>query len=49
MSAQALISTISTKMGFTLLEVLISLSMLATMSAIAAHLYSQQIAHSQMD
>ena len=49
MSAQALISTISTKMGFTLLEVLISLSMLAAMSAIAAHLYSQQIAHSQMD
>jgi type IV fimbrial biogenesis protein FimT len=38
-----------TKMGFTLLEVLISLSMLAAMSAIAAHLYSQQIARSQLN
>lgn len=34
--------------GFTLIEVLISLSMLAAMSVIAAHLYSQQIAHSQL-
>jgi type IV fimbrial biogenesis protein FimT len=42
-------TAIQNKMGFTLLEVLISLSMLAAMSAIAAHLYSQQIAHSQMD
>jgi type IV fimbrial biogenesis protein FimT len=42
-------TAIQNKMGFTLIEVLISLSMLATMSAIAAHLYSQQIAHSQMD
>jgi type IV fimbrial biogenesis protein FimT len=42
-------TTIQNKMGFTLLEVLISLSMLAAMSAIAAHLYGQQIVHSQMD
>jgi type IV fimbrial biogenesis protein FimT len=42
-------TAIQNKMGFTLLEVLISLSMLAAMSAIAAHLYSQQIAHSQLD
>ena len=49
MTAQALISTIPTKMGFTLIEVLISLSMLATMSSIAAHLYSQQIARSQLN
>jgi type IV fimbrial biogenesis protein FimT len=42
-------TAIQNKMGFTLLEVLISISMLAAMSAIAAHLYSQQIAHSQMD
>ncbi len=34
--------------GFTLIEVLISLSLLAAMSAIAAHLYGQQIAHSQL-
>jgi type IV fimbrial biogenesis protein FimT len=49
MTAQALTSTIPTKMGFTLIEVLISLSMLAAMSSIAAHLYSQQIAHSQLN
>jgi type IV fimbrial biogenesis protein FimT len=42
-------TAIQNKIGFTLLEVLISLSMLAAMSAIAAHLYSQQIAHSQMN
>jgi type IV fimbrial biogenesis protein FimT len=42
-------TAIQTKMGFTLIEVLICISMLAAMSAIAAHLYSQQIAHSQMD
>jgi type IV fimbrial biogenesis protein FimT len=42
-------SAIQNKMGFTLIEILISISMLAAMSAIAAHLYSQQIAHSQMD
>jgi type IV fimbrial biogenesis protein FimT len=42
-------TAIQNKMGFTLIEVLISLSMLAAMSAIAAHLYGQQIAHSQMD
>jgi len=49
MTAQALISTAPTKMGFTLIEVLICLSMLAAMSSIAAHLYSQQIAHSQLN
>jgi type IV fimbrial biogenesis protein FimT len=49
MTAQALISIAPTKMGFTLIEVLISLSMLATMSSIAAHLYGQQIAHSQLN
>jgi type IV fimbrial biogenesis protein FimT len=43
------LTAIQNKMGFTLIEVLISLSMLAAMSAIAAHLYSQQIAHLQMD
>jgi type IV fimbrial biogenesis protein FimT len=49
MNAQALISNIPTNMGFTLIEVLISLSMLAAMSSIAAHLYSQQIARSQLN
>ena len=49
MNAQALISNIPTNMGFTLIEVLISLSMLAAMSSIAAHLYGQQIAHSQLN
>ena len=42
-------TAIQNKMGFTLIEVLISLSMLAVMSSIAAHLYGQQIAHSQID
>jgi prepilin-type N-terminal cleavage/methylation domain-containing protein len=42
-------TAIQNKMGFTLIEVLISLSMLAAMSSIAAHLYGQQIAHSKMD
>ncbi len=49
MTILAPIPTISTKMGFTLIEVLICLSMLAAMSAIAAHLYGQQIARSQLD
>lgn len=39
---------ISTK-GFTLIEVLICLAMMAAMSAIAAHLFSQQIALLQLD
>jgi type IV fimbrial biogenesis protein FimT len=42
-------SIIEAKMGFTLIEVLICLAILATMSTIAAHLYSQQIARSQLD
>jgi type IV fimbrial biogenesis protein FimT len=42
-------TAIQDKMGFTLIEVLICLSILAAMSAIAAHLYGRQIAHSQMD
>jgi type IV fimbrial biogenesis protein FimT len=43
------LTVIQNKMGFTLIEVLISLSMLAAMSSIAAHLYSQQIARSQLN
>jgi type IV fimbrial biogenesis protein FimT len=42
-------TVISKKMGFTLIEMLICLAMLAAMSAIAAHLYGQQIALSQID
>jgi type IV fimbrial biogenesis protein FimT len=49
MNAKAPITNIPPKMGFTLLEVLISLSMLAAMSAIAAHQYGQQIAQSQLN
>jgi type IV fimbrial biogenesis protein FimT len=42
------INRISSK-GFTLIEVLICLSMMAAMSAITAHLFSQQIALLQLD
>ena len=42
-------ATIPPKTGFTLIEVLICLSILAAMSAIGAHLYGQQIAQSQLD
>ena len=41
-------ANLSTK-GFTLIEVLICLAMMAAMSAIAAHLFSQQIALLQLD
>ena len=42
-------SGISSKNGFTLIEVLICLAMMATISAIAAHLFNQQIALLQLD
>ena len=45
MTAMARIST----KGFTLIEVLICLGMMAAMSAITAHLFSQQIALLQLD
>ena len=48
-TTEAPIATIRPKMGFTLIEVLICLSMLAAMSAIAVSLYGQQIAHSQLN
>jgi type IV fimbrial biogenesis protein FimT len=48
-TTEAPITTIRPKMGFTLIEVLICLSMLAAMSAIATSLYGQQIAHSQLN
>ena len=41
-------ANLSTK-GFTLIEVLICLAMMAAMSGIAAHLFSEQIALLQLD